>query len=374
MIRCDALEVDEGITALHSQLDSLREWPPAPPSPILSLALTPDSGGPLSGILSPMPTLRATAPPGELNLKPAKPEAWNSSKHNAKPFRNWVLNYLESFAGTAFSKQVVFVLSLTMHTKSQSWTNTHQDWLGNTPARLLHSVTVLLDDFVWKFSDRNAAISTQHWINTTSQGQWSVAQFNNDWLVKVEEVGYMDTLLLVSRYLGHINKTIQEAILALDVMPVGLEATMLATLDREAYLIWKAGLVPVMCSFQGISSNVQNNSFTPPRPSPSTTASTTNMSSRFVTLTLPKISKKVTDLDLIVAMTKPFTSTKGNEALCSKMLANRICLLCRWYKGHATGCPWGTEHTWVTDMTSPTSSMIEEVKEEEGSDFLNRGL
>ena len=124
-----------------------------------------------------------------------------------------------------------------MHTKSQSWTNTHQDWLGNTPARLLHSVTVLLDDFVWKFSDRNAAISTQHWINTTSQGQWSVAQFNNDWLVKVEEVGYMDTLLLVSRYLGHINKTIQEAILALDVMPVGLEATMLATLDREAYLI-----------------------------------------------------------------------------------------------------------------------------------------
>jgi len=116
-------------------------------------------------------------------------------------------------------------------------TNIRQDWLANTPAQLPHSVTALLDDFIWEFGDRNAAISTQHWINTTFQGWQSVAQFNNDWLAKVEEAGYTDTLLLVSCYLRHINKTVQEAILALDVMPVGLEATMSAALDREAHLI-----------------------------------------------------------------------------------------------------------------------------------------
>jgi len=74
------------------------------------------------------------------------------------------------FAGAAFSKQVVFVLSLTTHAKSQLWTNTRQDWLANTPAHLLQSIATLLDDFIQEFGDRNAAISAQHWIDTTFQG------------------------------------------------------------------------------------------------------------------------------------------------------------------------------------------------------------
>jgi len=119
----------------------------------------------------------------------------------------------------AFLKQVVFVLSLTTHAKSQSWTNTCQDWLANNPSRLPLTIAGLLEDFVQEFGDRNAAISTQHWIDTTFQGWRSVAQFNNDWLAKVDEAGYTDTLPLVSRYLSHLNKTVQDAILALNTMP-----------------------------------------------------------------------------------------------------------------------------------------------------------
>jgi len=171
------------------------------------------------------------------NLKPAKPDAWDGTERDAKPFQNRVLNYLGLFSGTAFSKQVVFVLSLTTHAKSQSWTNTRQDWLANCPDRLPPTIPALLDDFVREFGDRNAAISAQHWIDTMFQGQRTVAQFNNDWLAKMDEAGYTDTLPLVSRYLGHLNKTIQDAILALDTMPSDLNAMMSATLDREAHLI-----------------------------------------------------------------------------------------------------------------------------------------
>ena len=96
---------------------------------------------------------------------------------------------------------------------------------------------MLLDDFVQEFGDCNAAISAQHWLDMTSQGRHSVAQFNSDWLVKVEKAGYTDTLPLVSRYLGHLCKPIQDAILALDVMPAGLDKTMSTVLDREANLI-----------------------------------------------------------------------------------------------------------------------------------------
>ena len=96
----------------------------------------------------------------------------------------------------------------------------------------------------------------------TFQGWRTVAQFNNDWLAKVDEAGYTDTLPLVSRYLGHLNKMVQDAILALDTMPLGLDTMMSAMLDREAHLIWKAGLLPVMHSFQGFS--------TPQRPTSST--------------------------------------------------------------------------------------------------------
>jgi len=78
-------------------------------------------------------------------------------------------------------------------------------------------------------------------------------QFNNDWLAKVDEAGYTDILPLVSHYLGHLNKTVQDANLALDSMPSGLDAMMSAVLDHEAHLIRKAGLVPIMHSFQGFS-------------------------------------------------------------------------------------------------------------------------
>jgi len=44
-------------------------------------------------------------------------------------------------------------------------------------------------------------------------------------------VGYTNTLPLVSHYLGHLNKVVQDAILALNTMPSGLEAIMLAVLD-----------------------------------------------------------------------------------------------------------------------------------------------
>ena len=271
---------------------------------------------------------------------------WDGTDRDAKPFRNRVLNYFGSFSGTAFSKQVVFVLSLTTHAKSQSWTNTRQDWLANNPAQLLPTIPELLEDFVREFGDQNAAISAQHWIDTMFQGRRTVAQFNNDWLAKVDEAGYTDTLPLVSHYLGHLNKTVQDAILDLDSMPSGLDVMMSAALDCEAHLIQKAGLVPIMRSFQGFSMTPRPTSSTPSNPP--THPSTTGTTSRFgnlASLAPPKIPKELMDMDLIAIMTKPFTSTKGNDTLRAKMLSNKVCLVCCWHKSHATGCPRGTEHT-----------------------------
>jgi len=226
------------------------------------------------------------------------------------------------------------------HAKSQSWTNTCQDWLANNPACLPPTITMLLDNFVREFGDHNAAISAQHWLDTMSQRRRSVAQFNNNWLAKVEEAGYTDTLPLVSRYLRHLCKPVQEAILTLDMMPVGLDETMSVALDWEANLICKAGLIPVMRSFQGILSPYCLNTTTSTTPSPSnTTSSLSNTTSCFVNLALPNIPKDITDKDLVAAMSKPFALTKGNDTLHSKMLANRICLICRWHKSHAMGCP-----------------------------------
>jgi len=79
-------------------------------------------------------------------------------------------------------------------------------------------------------------------------------------------------------------------------------------------------------------------------------------------------------MDLVAIMTKLFTSTKGNDALRTKMTINKICLVCRWHKSHAMGCPRRMEHTRGTDTTSttaPLTASIEEVKEEEGMDFLS---
>jgi len=60
-----------------------------------------------------------------------------------------VLKILKNlFSGTAFSKQVMFILSLTTHAKSQSWTNTCQDWLTNCPTCLPLTIAQLLKDFV----------------------------------------------------------------------------------------------------------------------------------------------------------------------------------------------------------------------------------
>jgi len=365
-------EVDEEVVALWSQLNFVRERHPiAAQIPVLTI--TPGPGSPIPpATTSQVPVTSNTT---KLNLKPAKPEVWNGTKRDAKPFRNRVLNYLGSFSGAPLSKQVVFILSLTTHAKSQSWMNTCQDWLANNPAHLPPTITMLLDDFVREFGDRNAAISAQHWLDTTSQGRRSVAQFNNNWLAKVEEAEYMDTLPLVSHYLRHLCKPVQEAILALDMMPVGLDETMSVALDRKANLIRKAGLIPVMQSFQGVSSPYCPNTTTLTTPSPSNmTSSLPNPTSRFVNLAPPNIPKNITDKDLVAAMSKPFTSTKGNNTLRSKMLANQICLICRWHKSHATGCPRATEHAQAADTTVLLlTATLEEVKEDE-TDFLNGGL
>jgi len=190
---------------------------------------------------------------------------------------------------------------------------------------------MLLDDFMQEFGDCNAAISAQHWLDTTLQGCRFVAQFNNDWLAKVEEAGYTDTLLLISRYLGHLCKPVQDAILALDMMPAGLDKTMSAALDWEANLIQKTGLILVVQNLQGgILSAYHSNPTTPNTPSLSNAmSSSSNTISCFVNLTLPKIPKDVTDMDLVAAMSKLFVLTKGDDTLHSKMLANRICLICR---------------------------------------------
>ena len=383
-VRLNNQEVDEEIATLRSQLDFLRGERHSTPT-LSAIFATADPNQQSPPILaSPTPQVATIPNPivsntSEPNLKPAKPDAWDGTERDAKPFRNRVLNYLGSFSGTALSKQVVFVLSLTTHAKSQSWTNTRQDWLANSPARLPPTIPELLEDFVREFGDRNAAVSAQHWIDTTFQGRRTVAQFNNDWLAKVDEAGYTDTLPLVSRYLGHLNKTVQDAILALDTMPSGLDAMMSAALDREAHLIRKAGLMPVMRSFQGFSTPQRPTSSTPtnnPSTHPSTTPTgTTSRFGNLASLAPPKIPKELTDADLIAVMTKPFTSTKGNDSLRAKMLSNKVCLVCRWHKSHATGCPRGTGHARGTDTTtSHQTAFVEEVKEEEGTDFLHGGL
>jgi len=149
------------VNAFRPQASPLSSQQPIPtnnhfPSPPAQLPESP-----------PSPIQSPQIPP---NLKPAKPDAWESTDHDAKPFWNRVLNYLGSFSGMAFSKQVVFVLILTMHAKSQSWTNTRQDWLVNNPARLPPTIPELLEDFIQEFGDWNAAISAQHWIDTMFQG------------------------------------------------------------------------------------------------------------------------------------------------------------------------------------------------------------
>jgi len=371
-VRHSHQEVDEEVAALWSQLNFVRERHPIA-AQIPALTIMPGPGSPIPpAATSQVPVTSNTTEP---NLKPAKPEAWNGTKRDAKPFRNQVLNYLGSFSGAPLSKQVIFILSLTTHAKSQSWTNTRQDWLANNPAHLPPTIMMLLDNFVREFGDCNAAISAQHWLDMMSQGHRSVAQFNNNWLAKVEEAGYTDTLPLVSHYLGHLCKPVQEAILALDMMPIGLDKTMSAALDRKANLIRKAGLIPVMQSFQGVLSPYRPNTTTLTTLSPSNmTSSLPNATSCFVNLAPPNIPKDITDKDLVAAMSKPFASTKGNDTLRSKMLANRICLICRWHKSHATGCPRATEHARAADtMVLPSTATLEEVKEDE-MDFFNRGL
>jgi len=50
-------------------------------------------------------------------------------------------------------------------------------------------------------------------------------------------------------------------------------------------------------------------------------------------------------MDLVAVMMKLFTSTKGTDALWTKMTINKICLVCQWHKSHATGCPREMEQT-----------------------------
>jgi len=174
MVRLNDQEVDEEIATLRSQLNFLQDKCVSTPN--LSVFTTADPNQPPPSI-SVNPTPQTTTFPNpitsntsEPNLKPVKSDAWDGTDCDAKPFWNRVLNYLGLFSGMAFSKQVMFVLSLTTHTKSQSWTNTCQDWLTNNPARLPPTISGLLEDFVWEFGDRNTTISAQHWIDTTFQG------------------------------------------------------------------------------------------------------------------------------------------------------------------------------------------------------------
>jgi len=153
MVQLNDQEVDEEIATLRSQLDFLRgERLPTPSLSAIFTTANPNQQ-PLPISTSPTPRVAAIPNPipsntSEPNLKPAKPDAWDGTDHDAKPFQNRVLNYLGSFSGTAFSKQVVFMLSLMTHVKSQSWTNTCQDWLANNPARLLPTIPELLENLV----------------------------------------------------------------------------------------------------------------------------------------------------------------------------------------------------------------------------------
>ena len=224
-------DIDKEVAALWSQLNTLQEQPP----PMSTIITTLEPGSPTPSVTMMQAPITSNTP--KPNLKTAKLEAWNRTEHNAKPFCNRVLNYLGSFSSTPLLKQVVFALSLMTHAKSQSWMNICQDWLANNPTRLPPTIMTLLNDFVQEFRDCNSAISAQHWLDTTSQGCSSVAQFNNDWLSKVEEVEYTDTLPLISRYMEHLCKPVQDAILALDTMPATLDKTMAVALNQEANLI-----------------------------------------------------------------------------------------------------------------------------------------
>jgi len=104
-------------------------------------------------------------------------------------------------------------------------------------------------------------------------------------------------------------------------------------------------------------------------------AGSTSQFGNLASLAPPRIPKEVMDTDLIAIMTKPFTSTKGNNTLQTRMMSNRICLVCCWHRSHTTGYPRGTEHTQGMEATTTTlTASIEEVKEEEGTGFLHRGL
>ena len=79
----------------------------------------------------------------------------------------------------------------------------------------------------------------------------------------MDKAGYTNTLPLVSRYLGHLNKMVQDTILALDIMPSRLDMMMSTALDHGAHLIQKTELVPIMHSFQGFSTSQCSTSSTP---------------------------------------------------------------------------------------------------------------
>jgi len=134
-VRVNNQDVDEEIFTLCSQLNFLQgERLPTTTNPIAmpdyNPQLPPVQTTPAPQVVTiPNPVVLTSEP----NLKPAKPDVWDGTERDAKPFQNRVLNYLGSFSGTAFSKQVVFVLSLTTHAKLQSWTNTRQDLLANRP-------------------------------------------------------------------------------------------------------------------------------------------------------------------------------------------------------------------------------------------------
>ena len=131
MVRLNGQEVDKEIASLCFQLSFLQDKHALTPN--LSIFAMADPNQPPSISTSPTPHV-ATIPnliTSRPNLKPAKPDMWDSTDYDTKPFQNRVLNYLGLLSGMAFSKQVVFVLSLMTHAshspgqthiKTGSWT------------------------------------------------------------------------------------------------------------------------------------------------------------------------------------------------------------------------------------------------------------
>jgi len=85
-------EVDKEITTVRSQLDFLRGEHLL--AQVTSIATIPDqqpstiSTGPTPQVMTgPYPN-PITSNPSEPNLKPAKPDAWDGTDHDAKPFQN----------------------------------------------------------------------------------------------------------------------------------------------------------------------------------------------------------------------------------------------------------------------------------------------